>query len=106
MAYIVDLTLVMQNIFWLVAIRRVPVSRRIVKLSFKSYKESILMSDVHEEIKKHVEGQKVLDQLRRDSTLSKIIELLNGNRVNTTEMFELKTDIGNVEFLGEDDESW
>ena len=106
MAYIVDLTLVMQNIFWLVAIYHVPVSRRIVKLGFKAYKESIVMSNIHEEIKKHVEGQRVFDRLRRDNTLDKIIELLNRNRINTTEMFDLKKDIGNVDFLGEDDESW
>jgi len=106
MAYLVDLTLVMQNIFWLISIRRVPVSRRIVMLGFKAYKESIVMSDIHEEIKKHVEGQKVFGRSRRDSTLSKVIELLNGNRINTVEMFELKKDIGYVDFLGEDEESW
>jgi hypothetical protein len=63
-----------------------------MKLGFKAYKESIVMSDVHEEIRKHVEGQRVLDRLRRNSTLSKIIELLNRNRINTTEMLELKKD--------------
>ena len=106
MAYIVDLALVMQNIFWLVAIYHVPVSRRIVKLGFMAYKESIVMSDIHEEIRKHVEGQNVRDRLRRDSALDKIIELLNGNRINTAEMFELKKDMGNIDFSGEDDESW
>jgi hypothetical protein len=44
--------------------------------------------------------------LRRDSALDKIIELLNGNRINTAEMFELKKDMGNIDFSGEDDESW
>jgi hypothetical protein len=106
MAYIVDLTLVMQNIFWFVAIYRVPVSRRIVKLGFTAYKESIVKSDIHEEIRKHVEGQSVRDRLRRDSALDKIIELLNGNRINTAEMFELKKDMGIINFSGEDDERW
>jgi len=106
MAYIVDLTLIMQNIFWLVAIYHVPVSRRIVKLGFMAYKEYIVMSDIHEEIRKHVEGQSVRDRLRRDSALDKIIELLNENRINTAEMFELKKDMGNIDFSAEDDESW
>jgi hypothetical protein len=105
MAYIVDLTLVMQNIFWFVAIYRVPVSRRIVKLGFTAYKELIVMSDIHEEIRKHVKGQSVRDRLHCDSALDKIIELLNGNRINTAEMFELK-DTGIIDFSGEDDERW
>ncbi|KIM75628.1 hypothetical protein PILCRDRAFT_78621, partial [Piloderma croceum F 1598] len=106
MAYIVDLTLIMQNVFWLVTIYCVPVSHHIVKLGFKAYKESIVMSNIYKEIKKHVEGQRVLDRLRHDNTLNKIIKLLNGNCINTTEMFDLKKNIGNVDFSGEDDKSW
>jgi len=106
MAYIVDLTLVMQNVFWLVVIYRVPVSRRLVKHALMAYKDSIMMSDVHEETRKHVEGQNVRDRLDRDSALNKIIELLHGNRINTAEMFKSKEDIGNVNFSGKDDESW
>jgi len=106
MAYIVDLTLVMQNVFWLVAIYHVPVSRRLLKLAFMAYKDSIVMSGVHEEIRRHVEGQRVRDRLHRDSALNKIVELLNRNRINTAEMFGLKEDIGNVDFSGKDDESW
>jgi hypothetical protein len=106
MAYIVDLTLIMQNVFWLVAIYHVPVSRRLVKLAYVAYKESIVKTDVHEDIKKYVEGQNVLDRLRRDSALEKIVELLNKNRINTEEMFGLQVDIGDVRFSGKDDESW
>jgi len=106
MAYIVDLTLIMQNIFWLVAIHRVPVSRRLVKFAYVAYKESIVMSDVHEEIKKYVKGQTVTDRLHRDSALGKIVELLNGNRIDTEEMFKLKGGIGKIHFSENDDESW
>jgi len=106
MAYIVDLTLIMQNVFWLAAIYHVPVSRRLVKLAYVAYKESIVKTDVHEDIKKYVEGQNVLDRLRRDSALEKIVELLNKNRINTEEMFGLQVDIGDVRFSGKDDESW
>jgi metallophosphoesterase superfamily enzyme len=106
MAYIVDLTLVMQNIFWLVAIFRVPVSRRLVKLAYVAYKESIVRSDVHEGIKQHVQGQGVLDRLHRDSALDKIVELLHENRIDTAEMFGLKDEMGAVNFSAKDDESW
>lgn len=106
MAYIVDLTLIMQNVFWLVTISRTPVSRRLVKLAYIGYKESIMKTNVHEDIKKHVKEQNVFDRLRRDSALDKIVELLNENRIDTEEMFSLQGSIGNVKFSGQDDESW
>jgi len=106
MTYIVDLTLIMQNVFWLVSIYQVPISRRLVKLAYRAYTDSTVMAQVHEEIRKHVKGQAVRKRLDRDDALSKIIELLNGNRVNTEEMFRLKGDIGQVDLSGNDDISW
>jgi len=106
MAYIIDLTLIMQNVFWLVTIYHTPVSRRLVKLAYVAYKESIAKTDVHEDIKKHVEGQNVFDRLRRDNALDKIVELLSRNRIDTEEMFKLRGSIGNVRFSRQDDESW
>jgi len=64
------------------------------------------MSDIHEEIKKHVKEQKVIDRLHRDSALGKIIELLNRNRIDTEEMFKLKGGIGKIHFSENHDESW
>jgi len=64
---------------------------------------SVVKTNVHEDIKKHVDGQNILDRLRRDNALDKIIELLNKNRINTAEMFELKEEMGQVNFY---DESW
>jgi hypothetical protein len=98
MAYIVDLTLIMQNIFWLVTIHPVPISRHLVKLAYLAYKQSVVRYNVHEDIKKHVEGQNVLDRLRRDNALDKIVELLNKNRIDTEEMFALKEEMGKVNF--------
>ena len=93
-------------IFWLAAIYHAPVSRRLVKLAYVAYKEPTVMLDIHEDIKKYVEGQTVRDRLQRDSALSKIIELLNENRIDTQEMFRLKRDMGDVDFSRKDDESW
>jgi hypothetical protein len=106
MTYIVDLTLIMQNVFWLVSIYQVPVSRRLIMLACRAYQESTVMPQVHEEIRKHVAEQAVHHRLDRDNALSKIVELLNGNRINTEEMFRLKGDIGQIDLSGEDDISW
>jgi hypothetical protein len=106
MTYIVDLTLIMQNVFWLISIYQVPVSRRLVMLAYRAYRESTVMPQVHEEIRKHVEGQAVYNRLDRDNALGKIVELLNRNRINTEEMFRLKGDIGPIDLSGKDDISW
>ncbi len=106
MTYIVDLILIMQNIFWFVSLYQVPVSRRLIKLAYCAYKESTVMSQVHEEIKKHVAAQTVRHRLDRDNTLNKIEELLNGNRINTKEMFGLNVNIGEIDLSGKDDTSW
>ena len=107
MTYIVDLTLIMQNVFWLVSIYQVPVSRCLIMLACRAYKESTVMPQIHEEIRKHVAEQAVRQRLDRDNALSKIVELLNGNRINTEEMFRLKGDIGQIDLLaGNDDISW
>lgn len=106
MAYIIDLTLVMQNLFWLVGIYRVPVSRRLIKLAAKAYEESEIRVQVHFEIEKHVEGATVLDRVHRDGALSKIVELIDLYRIDTAEMFELKDKIGVFDITGKDDEPW
>ena len=64
------------------------------------------MSRVHEEIKKHVAAQTVHHRLDRDNALNKIEELLNGNRINTKEMFGLNDDIRGIDLSGKDDTSW
>jgi len=64
------------------------------------------MSQVHEEIGKHVATQGVHHRLDRDNALKKIEELLNGKRINTEEMFRLKDDIGVIDLSGKDDISW
>lgn len=106
MAYIIDLTLIMQNVFWLATIYGVPVSCRLVKLAYISYKKSTVMPTVHEEIKQYVKGQTFFDRLNRDNTLGKIVELLHRYRIDAVEMFGLTEDIGVIDFSGKDDESW
>lgn len=106
MAYIIDLTLVMQNLFWLVAIYRVPVSRRLVKLAAKAYQESTVKAEVHFEVQEHVSKETVVNRVQRDSALGKIVELINHFRIDTEEMFRLRGDIGTIDVSGQDDEQW
>lgn len=106
MAYIVDLTLIMQNIFWLVTIHRVPVSCRLVKFAYVTYKKSTVMPIVHTAIKVFVKEQAVLDRFNCDSAINKIEELLTKYSIDTPEMFRLKDDMKVVTFSGADDESW
>jgi hypothetical protein len=106
MAYIVDLTLIMQNVFWFSAIYGVPVTCRLVKLAYVAYEESIVMPNVHRDIKEFVDKQTFLDRIQRDDALSKIVEVLTRNCIDTEEMFRLESDVKVVDFSQKDDESW
>lgn len=90
MAYIIDLPLVMQNLFWLVTIYRVPVSHCLVNLAAKAY-ESDIKVQVHTEIKKHVELEGILSH---KAALSKIVGLIDPHCMDTVEMFKLRGKIG------------
>jgi hypothetical protein len=96
----------MQNVFWLVTTYRVPVSITLVKVAYGTYKKLIVMPDVHERIKKHIEEQTVCDRMDRDSALSKFIDLLKEFSISTAEMFRMKEDMGNFDFIVKDGESW
>lgn len=96
----------MQNVFWLVTTYCVPVSITLVKVAYSAYKKLIVMPDVHERIKKHVEEQTVCDRMDRDSALSKFIDLLKEFSISTAEMFRTKEDMGNFDFIVKDGESW
>ena len=86
MAYIVDLTLILQNLYWLTG--RSPVSRRVIKLAFRAYDESTTKATVHYKINTHVtDGVAGRSQ---EKVLEKIIELINDHRFKQEEMFPLK----------------
>ena len=106
MAYIVDLTLIMQNVFWFSAIYGVPVTRRLVKLAYVAYEESTVMPNVHQDIKEFVDRQTFLARLQRDDALSKIIDVLTRNCIDTKEMFRLEPDAKVIDSLQKGDEPW
>ncbi|KAF8812741.1 hypothetical protein BYT27DRAFT_7182460 [Phlegmacium glaucopus] len=75
----------------------VPVSRRLIMLAYRAYRESTVIAQVHKEIRKHIAEQAIYYRLDRDNALSKIEELLDRNRINTEEIIDLS---------GKDDISW
>jgi hypothetical protein len=90
MAYIVDLILVMQTLFWLVGKDRPPLERRMVKFAFEAYRKSGAKAQVHFEIKQYVEDEGAFRRIERDRALEKIEKLINDNRIGPKEVFQLK----------------
>ncbi|KIJ27167.1 hypothetical protein M422DRAFT_78873, partial [Sphaerobolus stellatus SS14] len=86
MAYIVDLTLIMQNVFYLAVIGDRPITRRLIKFAFRSYKESDIKEAVHSEINAYVLQAGILERAGRDRVLEKIKELIDQNRMEAAEM--------------------
>jgi tRNA C32,U32 (ribose-2'-O)-methylase TrmJ len=105
MAYIVDLTLIMQNLFWLAVIDRRAINRRLIKFAFKAYEESREKAQVHSDISDFVKQAGIFDRASRDNVLDKIVELIGRNRIESAEMRSLESRIGDVDFSG-DDEAW
>ena len=105
MAYIVDLTLIMQNLFWLAVTVRRPITVRLIKLVLKGYRESPEKAQVHRDISEYVRKAGVFDRAKRDTVLDKIVELIGRNRIESAEMHSLNGHIGEIDFSG-DDEPW
>lgn len=104
MAYIIDLTLVMQNVFWL-AEGRHPASRRLVKLAFRGYAESTIKVDVHRAISNYIKQTKPYAPGGPDVTLEEIVKIIKRYQIDSTEMWKLKSKIPPFDPSGED-EPW
>ena len=102
MAYIVDFTIIMQNIFGLVVNAELHLSRRLIKLAFAMYNSSLERRLVHNEIRDHV---KEAGRADRDAALAKMLELIKNCQMKTEDMerlqFVMEEGIDNVE-----DEPW
>lgn len=83
MAYIVDLTLIMEIIFGVVTIANLVLSRRLIKLAYKAYKDSNTKVQVHREINNHVKDAHRVD---REAAVKKIVELIRTSCLQTLEM--------------------
>jgi hypothetical protein len=102
MAYIIDLTLVMQHIFCLVQGEHSTTSRRLIKLAYNAYYKSSLKSKAHTMIEEHVNRTSTI---LRDTTIEKIIEIIGLFTMDPTELSNLQSRLGEFEVLGTD-EPW
>jgi len=105
MAYIIDLILVVQLLFSVVASDNLTISRRLIKITFAAYNDSIAKTQVHTKIREHVTKAGILNPRNRDSALNKIVELIKHHHEGTSEMIQLKQQILAFEFP-EGDEQW
>ncbi|KAG6814697.1 hypothetical protein H0H87_007865, partial [Tephrocybe sp. NHM501043] len=105
MTYIIDLTLILQNIFWLQALSGYgqPLSRRIIKAGARAYYESNTKQTISFRIDKHLEG--VSFNVGPDSTLNAIVDLIESCIIDSAEILEQRSNFTVLENLG-DDEAW
>jgi len=88
MTYIIDLTLVLQYLFWLQTLTNEgrPLSRRLIKAAGRAYHESNMKQTLRFKIDKHLES--VSFNLGPDVTLNAIVELLECCTIDSAEMLE------------------
>lgn len=102
MTYIIDLTLVMQNIFWFQEDVGRPLTRRLIKFAVAVYSKSAEKRSLHQDIDEHVKDKTVFSG--RDVTLDKVIELIGRHRIDSAEMFKHRDKIAECNLGG--DEEW
>jgi hypothetical protein len=90
MTYIVDLTIIMENLFWLMFGDSQPVTRRAVKLAFMTYYNSASKVQIHKEIAEYVQATNIFDRSHRDDAIEKIKSLIYSHRSNQSQMMELR----------------
>jgi hypothetical protein len=78
--YIVDLTMVMQSLFWLMDVsgHDCNLSRRHIKIAFTFYLASAERTRIHADIQKYVRETNVWDRLHEDRALAKVTMLILG----------------------------
>lgn len=100
-AYIVDLTLVLQTLYLLCDSQEL--TRRSIKLAMKSYLESNVSEKIHYRIKKH-DGDLPLSGSADQETLDMIIKLMDECSIDVSEISGLRAKI--PRFGSVPDEQW
>ncbi|KAF7368449.1 G domain-containing protein [Mycena venus] len=113
MGYIVDLTIVMQSLFWLTRARAeavskggamvatVPLTKNLVELAFTAYATDEHSETIHEDLRKFVKRTLVL---KPDIVLDHIVELIKSHRFQPSQSFAAKAEAGRE--AGEEDVNW
>ncbi|KAJ6583185.1 hypothetical protein B0H10DRAFT_2192598 [Mycena sp. CBHHK59/15] len=115
MGYIVDLTVVMQSLFWLTQARAqavskvergaaaatVPLSKRLVELAFMAYATDKHSKTVHDEIRLFVKPRVAM---KPEMVLDHIVKLIETHKFKPSQSFEI--DAREVGEPGEEDIDW
>ncbi|KAF7368417.1 G domain-containing protein [Mycena venus] len=103
MGYIVDLTIVMQSLFWLTraraeavskggaAVATVPLTKNLVELAFTAYATDEHSETIHEDLRQFVKRTLVL---KPDIVLDHIVELIKSHRFQPSQSFAAKAEAG------------
>jgi hypothetical protein len=96
MMYIIDLTLVLQNLFWIQTLRNPdqPITRPWIKLAAAAYNESNVKAALHIKVKEFLSNQSNLLITGPDRVLLKIEELLHTYTLNSTEVLAKQNTLG------------
>ncbi|KIM30956.1 hypothetical protein M408DRAFT_327870 [Serendipita vermifera MAFF 305830] len=105
MAYIVDLTLVMQHIFVLVQGEDLPTTRRVIKLAYTAYNDSGLKSKAHTMITEHAKNINTIKPGARDMTIDKIVEIIGLFRIDSATLSNSQVHSDNFQVSGQE-EPW
>jgi hypothetical protein len=105
MAYIVDLTFMMQHIFCLTQGRSSVISRRLIKLAYTTYNKSDRQSEAHDRIAEHVKDLNLISRGAQDTTMDKIVEIIDLSPITSAELPGLKASLQSFDLSGPD-EPW
>ncbi|KIJ58216.1 hypothetical protein HYDPIDRAFT_119801 [Hydnomerulius pinastri MD-312] len=106
MAYIVDVTLVLQNLFLLVSERHERASIFLIKVAIAAYKNSPARGYSRAEIEKYDKDANLIMRMDGDSALEAIAKLVRECSVTAVEAAELIKDIPHVDAQSRLDEEW
>ncbi|KZT37749.1 hypothetical protein SISSUDRAFT_825033 [Sistotremastrum suecicum HHB10207 ss-3] len=89
MAYIADLTLGMESLFWLIKPRPSKViTRADVERAYKTYFSSQTMQYVHSEIRDYIGDEELWKAFQRNQAAEKVRKIVEKNRFNPTAIFQ------------------
>ncbi|KAG8833472.1 hypothetical protein FRC17_010647 [Serendipita sp. 399] len=104
MTYIVDHTLVMQNVFFLMEGKH-PTSKKLISLALYAYSRSSFKEMAQTEISEHINNNARFVPGARDATLQKLEEIIRKCTVSHEEFFKLMDQIP-LFHSKEDDDHW
>ncbi|KAE9410719.1 hypothetical protein BT96DRAFT_912200 [Gymnopus androsaceus JB14] len=94
MAYVCDLTLGMESLFWLVQPRKDKIiSRTDIVHAFTTYRSSKQRSEVHMQIRDYIGDENIMRSFSRDKALQKIATIVSKCRFDPTEVLKAAPNI-------------